>query len=101
MREHWAVKAKRAQRQRMEAYYECRTKFGLLTIPPTAIIEVHLGRLGKRMLDSDNLAGAFKAVRDGIADYLKINDGDPRISWHYEQALSKTAGAMLVIIIEC
>lgn len=100
-REHWAVKAKRTQSQRMEAYYECRAKFGLLSIPPNATIEVHLSRLGKRMLDSDNLASAFKAIRDGIADYLKIDDGDPRISWHYEQALCKTNGAMLVIIIEC
>jgi hypothetical protein len=33
----------------------------------------------------DNLTAGFKAVRDGIADALALNDRDARLRWHYEQ----------------
>jgi hypothetical protein len=38
-----------------------------------------------KILDDDNLRGCLKAVRDGVADWLGINDNDPRVSWHYAQ----------------
>ena len=43
-----------------------------------------------RGLDADNLQGALKAVRDGVADWLRIDDGSARISWIYEQARHDT-----------
>lgn len=46
---------------------------------------VTLRRIGPRRLDDDNLAGAFKPVRDGIADALRLDDGSERIAWRYEQ----------------
>lgn len=46
---------------------------------------VTLTRVGPRTLDTDNLAGALKGVRDGVADALGIDDGDPRITWCYDQ----------------
>lgn len=42
---------------------------------------VRLVRVSTRELDDDNLAGALKAVRDGVADALKVNDRDPRVVW--------------------
>jgi hypothetical protein len=40
-------------------------------------------------MDSDNLAIAAKSLRDGVADKLGIDDGDPRITWAYAQEKSK------------
>jgi len=38
-----------------------------------------------RRMDSDNLSGAFKQVRDGIAERMGVDDGDPRWIWRYQQ----------------
>jgi hypothetical protein len=47
---------------------------------------ITLTRIGPGTLDSeDNLAGGFKAVRDGIADALGVNDRHPRLRWFYGQ----------------
>jgi len=48
-------------------------------------ISVRLTRVGPRRLDSDNLAAALKHVRDGVADALGVDDGDPRLEWIYDQ----------------
>lgn len=42
---------------------------------------VRLVRVSPRELDGDNLEAALKAIRDGVADALKINDRDPRVEW--------------------
>lgn len=52
---------------------------------------------GKR-LDTDNLASALKAVRDGIADALGRDDGDGEIEWRYDQA--KGAGWNVAVRLE-
>ena len=39
-----------------------------------------------RRRDDDGMISAFKHLRDGIADALGIDDGDPRITWVVEQA---------------
>jgi len=36
-------------------------------------------------MDSDNLAGAFKGIRDQLARELKVDDGDPQIEFRYKQ----------------
>jgi hypothetical protein len=36
-------------------------------------------------LDDDNLQGALKSVRDGVADAYGIPDNDSRITWRYSQ----------------
>ena len=49
-------------------------------------LTVTFTRVGPRLLDSDNIASAFKAVRDGVATAYGVDDG-PRgpITWVYEQ----------------
>lgn len=42
-------------------------------------------RVGKGKLDGDNLERACKHVRDGIADALRIDDGDERLAWTCSQ----------------
>jgi hypothetical protein len=49
-----------------------------------------------RRLDPDNLAGALKPMQDTIADYLGIDDGDPRIRW--ECGCVETRGREGVIV---
>lgn len=46
---------------------------------------VRLTRVGPKRMDSDNLAGSFKACRDQIARQIGVDDGDTRITFEYEQ----------------
>jgi hypothetical protein len=83
LRESWHVKAKRVRLQRSIA----RTMFSQKFRPATvgASYTVTLTRIAPRPLDTDNLARSFKAVRDGIADALGIDDGSKRLTWNYAQ----------------
>lgn len=55
--------------------------FGGWDVPCT----VKMIRLSSGKLDSDNLQGALKSIRDGIADALGVKDNDPRVTWEYVQ----------------
>lgn len=88
-REHWAVKAKRNKTERTAI----RAYFG--SCPPSlrltdANLIVSFTRFGKRLLDDDNLAGSFKAIRDEVAACLDRDDGPKAgIRWAYEQQTAK------------
>lgn len=56
-------------------------------IPPR--IRVTLTRICLGGLDSDNLQGAFKYVRDEVARWLGRDDGDPSYEWVYEHRPAK------------
>lgn len=56
-----------------------------LAMPPAPPMTIVLTRIGPKTLDTDNLAGGFKAARDGIADWLGVDDGHPGLDWQYEQ----------------
>lgn len=43
-----------------------------------------------RLLDSDNLEGSFKGLRDAIARSIGVDDGDRRFRWECRQV--ETAG---------
>jgi hypothetical protein len=51
-------------------------------IPPDATLGIIITRIAPRALDSDNLVGSAKHVRDGIATLLGVNDNSPMISWY-------------------
>lgn len=60
------------------------------TLLEHSAVRVTLTRLAPSSgLDDDNLRGALKAVRDGVADALRIDDRDPRVTWEYEQRRSQ------------
>jgi len=80
---HWAARARRAGEQRRVARICVRA--ALARQPAALPLTVTLTRLAARRLDSDNLTGALKAVRDGIADALGVDDGDGRLEWRYAQ----------------
>ena len=54
------------------------------TRPPEQLT-ITLTRCGPKLMDSDNSVGALKSVRDGVADALSLDDGDPRLHWIYLQ----------------
>ena len=87
-REHWRAKAKRTKEHRKAAYWAMwdASPIGFDDRPPMTIT---LTRIAPRTLDSDNLAGGFKAARDGVADWLGIDDGDERLTWLYAQRKGK------------
>ena len=91
LREHWAVRAKRAKGQRERAWLHVRGALPLATLQRARVVGaiIELVRVAPRKLDSDNLASAFKAVRDGVADCLGIDDGDERLEWRYSQRRGK------------
>lgn len=88
MREHWAKKAARAKKQREAARFWTQQMARYLSdaIKGGEPLKVTITRVAPGKLDSDNLTGSAKHVRDGIADALGIDDGDPRITWVVEQA---------------
>ena len=51
-------------------------------VPPLTIT---LTRIGGKRMDDDNCAGGFKNIRDCVAGWLGIDDGDTRLTWRYEQ----------------
>jgi hypothetical protein len=81
----YIVKAQRVKEQRFSAYLLLREQFGIVEISQKSKVLIELTRVATRKLDTDNLRSAFKAVRDGIADYLKIDDGSERLTWAYAQ----------------
>ena len=78
-REHWAQKAGRTKRHRQAALALVKSKL------PGLPCQVKLTRIAPRRLDGDNCQSGFKALRDGIADRLGVDDGDSRVTWVYAQ----------------
>lgn len=87
LREHWAKRAKRSKHHRTVAYHRLFDAGGH-TYGRTES-SVTLTRISPRRLDDDNLRGALKAVRDGVADWFGVPDNDPRIKWEYSQERGK------------
>ena len=81
--EHWRARQKRAKEQRAVVALALRAWVDSLPALP-CIVEIV--RVSPRGLDDDNLRGATKHVRDGIADVLGVDDRDARVEWRYAQA---------------
>ena len=87
-REHWTVKYRRARQQRNLVFRWLRatTPRQFWQLP----MHITLVRIAPRLLDDDNLCGALKAVRDGVADVLAGKygagqDRHPDLTWGYQQ----------------
>lgn len=81
VREHWAVRKKRAEAHRGITKLRLRTAVSQLTPP----VIVTITRIAPRALDSDNLQASAKHVRDGIADAFELDDRSPLLAWNYAQ----------------
>lgn len=101
-REHWRTVAKRKAWHRLHANAVLLMELGYRAhwwevAPPMTIT---LTRIGPRTLDDDNLASGFKAFRDGVADWLGIDDGDKRLTWRYAQRKGKPKEYAAEVTIE-
>lgn len=102
-RDGWRAKAKRAHEQRRvthmatRAQIKVRERWEWLLSEEVPSLTVTITRLGRRELDSDNLARACKAVRDGVADALGVKDNDPHITWRPEQLKGRAYGVEIRI----
>lgn len=84
-------------RQRSRRTKECHAATGavlhaagLATFRPPLPCRVTLTRLGKRLLDTgDNLNVSCKSVRDFIAAWIGVDDADGRVTWAYDQRVTK------------
>ena len=84
LREHWAHRAERTKKAKAKTRLAGRWKDGPL-------LTIRLTRVGTRLLDDDNLAGALKAHRDGVAATLRIDDASPLARWQYHQETDSDA----------
>lgn len=86
LRSHKMRQASRAKHERQAAWAECLKACGSGERPefPLAIT---VTRIAPRKLDAhDNLGASMKATIDGIADYLRIRDNDPRVTFKTAEA---------------
>lgn len=97
LREHWRKRAHRTQLHRRQAFAALRQA---LPSPGIRRSLVTLTRIAPRQLDDDNLAHAFKAVRDGVADWLGLPDNHPDVQWKYAQRKGKPKTYAAEIVIE-
>jgi hypothetical protein len=87
LREHWSKKSKRHENLRKIVTLAFLGRRRHITLP----CQVTLTRVAPNALDFDNLVGAFKSMRDYVADQIIPGlamgraDGDPRITWQYTQ----------------
>jgi hypothetical protein len=92
LREHWRKVANRKREHRLMAKVPFAFKRNpgfLMRNGLCDAITITLTRIGPRTLDDDNLESGFKATRDGVADWLGIDDGDKRLTWRYDQRKGK------------
>ena len=95
-REHHMAKARRVKAERRCA--ALLTQRAAAKIAPPVVVT--MTRLSSGELDDDNLQGACKAIRDGIADAYGIDDRDKRIKWQYAQAKCKRGQFGVIVRIE-
>jgi len=97
VREHYFAKARRSHDQRRTieiALASCRPM-----ARDGASYRVIMTRHGVRQLDDDNLARSCKSVRDEIARWLKVDDGDmSRVRWEYAQHTDGRYGVTIRIV---
>jgi hypothetical protein len=86
LREHWTARHRRIKSQRVAVAWVINNK-----PRPDLPCIVTLTRISPRKLDDDNLQGAFKGVRDEVADWLGVDDGDSRVTWLYAQRKGKAS----------
>jgi hypothetical protein len=89
---HWRGKAARVKLQRSITRTMVGQKLREIGVRPGDLLAgegnclVVLTRVAPRPLDDDNLARSLKAVRDGVADAFKTDDGvKSKLKWRYGQ----------------
>lgn len=93
---HWSVRAKAAKKYRQDCFW--LAKDAKLTAPEEGKIHVSMqfSPPDKRRRDLDNCIASSKALLDGIADALKVNDS--RFALHTEMCEIVKGGKVIVTL---
>ncbi len=97
--EHWTAKKKRRDAQKIMVKTHLNQCNHKITIP----CHIKITRIGKKLMDSDNLPTSQKWVRDAIADYILpglrpgIADNKEGFSWEYDQQIGKEYSIIIEI----
>jgi len=84
---HWTFRKKVSDKQKKYIWFAWKKEKPEMRFPCI----ITLTRIASRDLDSDNLAGCFKNIRDQIASLIFPGlpmgqaDDDPRLEWRYRQ----------------
>lgn len=98
LREHWSKRGARASLHRTTAKIAMRQA---CRVPPQGDMTITLTRIAPRKMDRhENLPAGFKAVVDGIADWLEIDDGDERLTFAYAQRTGKPKEYAAEVVVE-
>lgn len=91
---HWRKRAHRAKQERMlgKLVFAGQRK-------PALPCVVTFTQHSAGVRDDDGLTASFKHIRDGVADWLSINDADPRVTWLCRQEKCKRGEAWITIEI--
>ena len=96
-RVHYHAKARAAKTYRDGTYWIARAHGPQFLIAEGVIpIMVEFFPPDRRHRDDDNMIGAFKAGRDGIADALAVNDRRFRPSYHFRDPIK---GGKIVVTV--
>ena len=100
MREHYRVRANRVKAEREATAKALKGPFAYGALHDDDGARITLHRPWARVpLDSDNLSGAFKGVRDEIASFLGVDDRSERLHWIYTQS-KQPKGTLPTVVIE-
>lgn len=102
-RGHWRARARRAKQQRSAANVCTHVELGSMRtdiIAGALPVTITMVRISAGTLDDDNLRSSGKAVRDGIADALEVDDGDKRLTWRYDQRKGRRGEYGVEVTIE-
>lgn len=107
LREHHMARHRRIKAQRSATFMMLGLSRvverlgGRGAVNAAARLSVTLTRIAPRKLDSDNLQSAFKGVRDEVARFFGVDDGDEsRITWSYFQSTGKPSAVLIGLAIE-
>lgn len=91
-REFWRVRAIRVKAEREAVAWMLKGQ----PVPDLPVV-VTFTREAMRSMDSDGLAASNKGLRDQVAEWLGLDDADPRVSWEYRQAKAKGFNVLIEI----
>lgn len=89
--EHWAARQRRFKRQAeavADVWYASPINLPTSAFGVEMAAVITMTHVGPKM-DDDNLAGAFKGIRDKVAELLGVDDGDGQVTWKYDQRPGK------------
>lgn len=82
---HWGQRSSKRAGQRRTTELRCQVAFGEPPVPPLHVTVVRVCPPRNKVRDCDNLVASMKAIRDGLCDWLHLNDSDLRLRWELRQ----------------